>query len=1438
MDRREEQKSLDELLLDFLIENNYITEPKTTLEDNIRAIRGHDFSSNLCKNNTDYSHFTRYDLEESFFEFEDGDYGLAIQYILNSENNTYNKDTIENFINGIRNGENTAANMTVNTQATSQRKPQPVPPAQPVQPAQEQNTIPTLYQESTITLDEITRTSLESALSYMIEEDKAKRYLIYFEDDCINYFDGKLEQQTPRKYGDAIYLINEKQEDIDDLQSYFNEGKTIYCYNLKQKKYIGHFKKTEKGVDVFQNNEGPTQSQEQPKEQTNAKSQPTEPTQPQPAQPAQPAEPVQPAQPAEPVPPTQPPLAERKSLVRPSKDRQDAAAKEQRQQAEQIKQSICKYIKALTQNTTVEKIQVYTGEQPPSNYAYQLKYLDESGNLSPVTSDAKLCWLVKNQKHIYISHNTKGQEVSQNTEVPEELYAHFYYEPPQNSSNSRNGNQITCNKFGSFNNSDALHEYLKLQFQTNSPAQQEQPVQPTQNFERRSEQSPQSEQPLQPAQPVPPTQPLQSAQEQNPVSTSSQKSEDTLDEATQATLNNVLSNLIQDKSAKRYRIYFGENNKQIFDYYSGNEDQKRTFAPYSDSIYLRNDEGKNVEDLQSYLNNGKTIYCYNLKQKKYIGHFKKTEKGISPFQSNKGPTQSKKQPKEQTNAKSQPTESTKAMQQTSSSEPKQQIEQQDPQEQPTPTTSMPTQQELIKTPLDSDETNVDNKQELLQKLQQTNSLKRCFDQWFTDIKEINFVNKGRQSYLSFSVEDEQQSKIQIIFDQNYKNINEAIQNVANFSSVNYTSLPFSGVIATNIYKKKKGQFEWSETEMALTQDKQEELTNYLKNTYDINLENTNCDVELKENEENRCFHIKFSNNGQNYKLEVNNDMYFSTRNAILYQVNENGNSQVVHPIKETICEILTTPRDQAIDIRQADTSSLGNTSYTVTQFLDNNEDSKLLYSVIKEKDKEIFYVTKYNDNNSQEYYVLKKEGEEYKRYEIENYIYNLLSERFPDTFNKNATTELQSWNYYTDTVTFAHNDKNYSINIPDFKSAYDIITPFTFCSILNRPGQFECKCTEIEKDNEIDVMQSTTEPEPMVLGTSQTPIIQQIQPEQQKLLSDSVSTQNTFDIMGSTSHNPEETHQNSTSLEKSENFDPVELHKNDTDLEKSGNFDPVELHEHDTDSENDERFDPVEVKAEQAQRLIEQITLNQTTEDIPEIPTYNPWPKKVRDELEKQNVEDFEVQEDKYICKVGQTVCVLCTKGDSNDYQPYDRQTKLDNLEQLYLVEQDGDRLTNVKLSLQKKQNWKKTGYSQWTKNNFYWKITESEIIPNTIPQQNMKDNKSSSSKTTDITSSDKETENKISVTRSKNWSAPVQTNQRLLRPQQPLQRPQRPRRPQVVQAEIIPTVPPVQNLNEHVNDTGFDPVEASESNTDIIKQDALLMSLNTTTPPLNSQLI
>ena len=227
---------------------------------------------------------------------------------------------------------------------------------------------------------------------------------------------------------------------------------------------------------------------------------------------------------------------------------------------------------------------------------------------------------------------------------------------------------------------------------------------------------------------------------------------------------------------------------------------------------------------------------------------------------------------------------------------------------------------------------------------------------------------------------------------------------------------------------------------------------------------------------------------------------------------------------------------------------------------------------------------------------------------------------------------------------------------------------------------------------------------------------------------------------------------------------------------------------------------------------------------MPEIPTYNPWPRKVEDDLKEQNVKDFKVQENKYICKVGQTVCVLCTKGDSNDYQPYDRQTKLDNFEQLYLVEQDGDRLTNVKFSL-KKQNWREKGYSRWNNGNFYWKITEPEIIPNTMPLHNMKNDKNPASKIIDTVSSDKEVESKIFVTRSENWSAPVQINQRLTRPQQP-------RRPRVVQTEIMPTVPPVQNLNEHVNDTGFDPVEASESNTDIIKQEALLMSLDTTTPP------
>ena len=102
-------------------------------------------------------------------------------------------------------------------------------------------------------------------------------------------------------------------------------------------------------------------------------------------------------------------------------------------------------------------------------------------------------------------------------------------------------------------------------------------------------------------------QPLQPAQEQNTIPTLYWKSGNTLDKETQTTLDNALSNIIQDKSAKRYMVYFGEGYKQSFNYYSGNKDKKRTFAPQGDVIYLRNDEGKNVEDLQSYFNNGKTI---------------------------------------------------------------------------------------------------------------------------------------------------------------------------------------------------------------------------------------------------------------------------------------------------------------------------------------------------------------------------------------------------------------------------------------------------------------------------------------------------------------------------------------------------------------------------------------------------------------------------------------------------------------------------------------------------------------------------------------------------------------------------------------------------------------------------------------------------------------
>lgn len=181
-------------------------------------------------------------------------------------------DKREKNLNQLNGTENTATNMTVNTQEASHEE------QQPLQPAQEQNPIPTLYRESGIILDKTTRTSLETALSYMIKEDKAKRYLIYLDEENVNYFDGKLELQTTMTYGAPIFLLDEKQKPIEDLQSYFNEKKVIYCYNPEQYEYIGHFKKTEKGISVSQSNKEPTQSQEQPKEQTNAKSQLTEST--------------------------------------------------------------------------------------------------------------------------------------------------------------------------------------------------------------------------------------------------------------------------------------------------------------------------------------------------------------------------------------------------------------------------------------------------------------------------------------------------------------------------------------------------------------------------------------------------------------------------------------------------------------------------------------------------------------------------------------------------------------------------------------------------------------------------------------------------------------------------------------------------------------------------------------------------------------------------------------------------------------------------------------------------------------------------------------------------------------------------------------------------------------------------------------------------------
>lgn len=44
----------------------------------------------------------------------------------------------------------------------------------------------------------------------MIKEDKAKRYLLFLGEECVNYFNGKLELQTTMRYADPIFLLDEK----------------------------------------------------------------------------------------------------------------------------------------------------------------------------------------------------------------------------------------------------------------------------------------------------------------------------------------------------------------------------------------------------------------------------------------------------------------------------------------------------------------------------------------------------------------------------------------------------------------------------------------------------------------------------------------------------------------------------------------------------------------------------------------------------------------------------------------------------------------------------------------------------------------------------------------------------------------------------------------------------------------------------------------------------------------------------------------------------------------------------------------------------------------------------------------------------------------------------------------------------------------------------
>lgn len=105
MDRKKikkiKEKSLDELLFDFLKIKNYFTEDDmVSALVTLRNLTNLTRNTELLKCNQDYEHFTREDLENSILKIDNQDYDEAYKYIM--QEGAYSQQDVEEFINKLK----------------------------------------------------------------------------------------------------------------------------------------------------------------------------------------------------------------------------------------------------------------------------------------------------------------------------------------------------------------------------------------------------------------------------------------------------------------------------------------------------------------------------------------------------------------------------------------------------------------------------------------------------------------------------------------------------------------------------------------------------------------------------------------------------------------------------------------------------------------------------------------------------------------------------------------------------------------------------------------------------------------------------------------------------------------------------------------------------------------------------------------------------------------------------------------------------------------------------------------------------------------------------------------------------------------------------------------------------------------------------------------